>query len=87
MEEKDIVDLSNEIVESLMRLSLGEKPGMLSNKVFKNLTEHIHFVKIKQLYAEYIMNEFSGQYTTSDSLKKLSELRFKLLELYNIPQV
>ena len=37
--------------------------------------------------AEYLTNEFTGEYTTSDSLKKLSELRFKLLELYNIPQV
>ena len=84
MEEKDIVELSNEIVESLTKLSLGEKPGMLSNKVFKNLTEHVHFVKIKQLYSEFLLNEFTGQYTSTDSLKKLSELRFKLIELYNI---
>ena len=84
MEEKDIVELSNEIVESLTKLSLGEKPGMLSNKVFKNLTEHVHFVKIKQLYSEFLLNEFTGQYTSTDSIKKLSELRFKLIELYNI---
>ena len=57
---------------------------MLSNKVFKNLTEHVHFVKIKQLYSEFLLNEFTGQYTSTDSLKKLSELRFKLIELYNI---
>ena len=84
MEEKDIVDLSNEIVESLMRLSLGEKPGMLSNKVFKSLTEHVNFVKIKQLYADYLVNEFNGKYNSTDSLKKLSDLRFNLLALYNI---
>jgi hypothetical protein len=84
MEEKEIIELSNEIVESLMRLSLGEKPGMLSNKVFKSLTEHVNFVKIKQLYADYLVNEFNGQYNSTDSLKKLSDLRFNLLALYNI---
>ena len=78
MEEKDIIELSNEIVESLTKLSLGEKPGILSNKIFKSLTEHVNFNQIKQLYSEYLINDFNGQYTTASEFKKLTELRFKL---------
>ena len=44
----------------------------------------MNFVKIKQLYADYLVNEFNGQYSSTDSLKKLSDLRFNLLALYNI---
>jgi hypothetical protein len=44
----------------------------------------VNFVKIKQLYADYLVNEFNGQYNSTDSLKKLSDLRFNLLALYNI---
>ncbi len=40
MEEKDIIELSNDIINCITKLSLGEKPGMLSGKVFKNLHEH-----------------------------------------------
>ena len=84
MNENDIQELSNEIIESLTKLSLGEKPGIISNKIFKSLTDHVNFIKIKKLYADFLINDFKGQYTNSDSLKKLTELRYKLVELYNI---
>jgi len=84
MEEKDIIDLSNEIVESLTKLSLGEIPGIISNKTYKTLTNHIHFVAIKKLYADFLINEFDGQYESTESLKKLTELRYQLVDLYTI---
>jgi hypothetical protein len=84
MEEKDIIELSNEIVDSLTKLSLGEKPGLISNKIFKSLTDHVNFITIKQLYADFLINDFNGQYSSSESLKKLTEFRYKLVELYSI---
>ncbi len=84
MEEKNIIDLSNEIVESLTKLSLGEIPGIISNKTYKTLSDHINFVAIKKLYADFLINEFDGQYDSTESLKKLTELRYKLVDLYTI---
>ena len=81
MEEKDIIELSNDIINCITKLSLGEKPGMLSGKVFKNLHEHSKFITIKKLYAEHLLN-FKGQYTSTDELKTLTDLRYKLVELY-----
>jgi hypothetical protein len=84
MEEKDIIELSNEIVESLTKLSLGEKPGIISNKTFKSLTDHDNFVTIKHLYADFLIKDFNGQYNSTESLKKLTEFRYKLVDLYSI---
>ncbi len=81
MEEKDIIELSNDIINCITKLSLGEKPGMLSGKVFKNLHEHSKFEEIKNLYANHLI-EFKGQYLTTDSLKTLTDLRYQLVELY-----
>ena len=81
MEEKDIIELSNDIIICITKLSLGEKPGMLSGKVFKNLHEHAKFSTIKKLYAEHLL-DFKGQYSSTDELKSLTDLRYKLVELY-----
>jgi hypothetical protein len=81
MEEKDILELSNDIINCITKLSLGEKPGMLSGKVFKNLHEHSNFKEIKKLYANHLLY-FQGVYENTDDLKKLTDLRYKLVELY-----
>jgi hypothetical protein len=81
MEEKDIIELSNDIINCITKLSLGEKPGMLAGKVFKNLHEHNNFSIIKKIYAEHLLN-FKGQYNSMDELKSLTDLRYKLVELY-----
>ena len=84
MEEKDIVEISTDVIESLTKLSMGEQPHLLSNRVFKSLAEHANFIIIKKLYADFLLNDFNGQYSDSESLKKLTELRYKLAELYDI---
>ena len=81
MEEKDIIELSDDIINCITKLSLGEKPGMLAGKVFKNLNEHSKFSVIKKLYAEHLL-EFKGQYSSTDELKTLTDLRYKLVEIY-----
>ncbi len=81
MEEKEIIELSTEIILSLTKLSLGEKPSMLSGKVFKTLNEHQNFAQIKSLYAHHLIN-FEGTYSSTEDLKKLTDLRYKLVDLY-----
>jgi hypothetical protein len=43
MDEKELMELSEEIIESLTKLVLGESPGFLSNSVFKKLNSNKHF--------------------------------------------
>lgn len=81
MDEKELMELSEEIIESLTKLVLGESPGFLSNSVFKKLNSNKHFNEIKSLYSSFI-DSFEGQYNDASELKKLSDFRYKIVELY-----
>jgi len=81
MDEKELIELSEEIIDSLTKLVLGESPGFLSNNVFKKLASHKHFKEIKSLYSSFIVS-FEGQYKDASELKKLSDFRYKIVELY-----
>jgi poly-beta-hydroxyalkanoate depolymerase len=81
MDEKELMELSEEIIESLTKLVLGESPGFLSNSVFKKLNSNKHFDEIKALYSSFIVS-FEGQYNDASELKKLSDFRYKIVELY-----
>ena len=81
MDEKKLMELSEEIIESLTKLVLGESPGFLSNSVFKKLNSNKHFNEIKSLYSSFI-GSFEGQYNDASELKKLSDFRYKIVELY-----
>jgi len=81
MDEKELIELSEEIIESLTKLLLGESPGFLSNSVFKKLNSNKHFDEIKSLYSSFIVS-FKGQYKDAAELKKLSDFRYKIVELY-----
>ena len=82
MDEREIIDLSNEIIDSLTKLALSEKPGMLSGKVFKSLSEHAKFSEMKFLYADFV-RDFKGGYSSTEDLKKLTDFRYKLVDLFN----
>lgn len=82
IDEKDIMELSNEIINAITRLVLAEKPGVLSSRVFKNLASHSHFNKMKTMYANHII-AFDGDYTCSEELKSLTDLRYILVDLFN----
>ena len=43
MYEKELIELSEEILQALTKLVMGGSPGFLSNSVFKNLASHKHF--------------------------------------------
>jgi hypothetical protein len=81
MNEDELMQLSEEIIESLTKLILGESPGFLSNNVFKKLNSNKNFDEIKSLYSKFIIS-FEGQYKDATELKKLSDFRYKIVELY-----
>jgi hypothetical protein len=81
MDEKELMELSEEILQALTKLVMGGSPGFLSNSVFKNLASHKHFEEIKSLYSSFIVS-FEGQYNNASELKKLSDFRYKIVELY-----
>ena len=81
MDEKELIELSEEIIGSLTKLLLGENPGFLSNSVFKKLNSNKNFDEIKSLYSKFIIS-FEGEYKDATELKKLSDFRYKIVELY-----
>ncbi len=81
MDENELIELSDEIIESLTQLVLGKTPGFLSNSIFKKLSTHSNFNEIKKCYSEFI-NSFNGAYKDATELKKLSDFRYKIVELY-----
>ena len=82
MEEKDIIDLSNEIVESLTKLAMGSETGLFSGKVIKSLESHPNLEEIKSLFTAH-MASFKGSYQTTEELKTLTDFRFKVVDAYN----
>jgi len=81
MNEDELMELSEEIIESLTNLVLGESPSFLSNSVFKKLNSNKNFDEIKSLYSKFIIS-FEGEYKDASELKKLSDFRYKIVELY-----
>lgn len=82
MEEKDIIDLSNEIVDGLIKLAMGTETGLFSGKVIKSLESHPNLKEIKTLFTSHI-NSFKGTYKTTEELKTLTDFRFKVVDAYN----
>lgn len=82
MDEKELIELSEELVLGLTKLSLGEKPGFLAGSVYKKLSNHTNFQAIKQCYIEHL-TEFKGSYDNAFELKKLTDFRYKIVELFN----
>jgi hypothetical protein len=81
--EKKIKELSETIVESIVSLSLGKEPNLLSNSVYKSIAKHPNYLRIRQLIIEHLQN-FDGKMETAEEWKKLNDFRFNLIELYNL---
>jgi hypothetical protein len=81
MDEKELIELSDEIIDALTKLAMGTKPGFLSGSVFKNLATHAKFIEMRELYCTFL-SEFDGSYSEPAKLKKLTDFRFSLIELY-----
>lgn len=81
-DEKELIELSNEIIQSLTKLVLGEKPGFLSGSVYKKMEVHPRLSTMKSLYASFLM-DFTGGYEDAGSLKKLTDFRYEIVELFD----
>lgn len=82
MDEKELLELSEEIVMALVKLSMGEKPGFLSGGVYKKLASHYRFNEIKACYIEHL-GQFKGTYENAQELKSLTDFRYRIVEIYN----
>jgi hypothetical protein len=82
MDEKELMQQSEEIVMAMTKLVLGEKPGFLSNAAFKKLATHHNLPAMKAAYIDLIQ-EFNGTYNNAQELKKLTDFRYRIIELYN----
>jgi hypothetical protein len=81
-DEKELIELSNEIIHSLTKLVLGEKPGFLAGSVYKKMEIHPRLSTMKSLYASFVM-DFKGLYEDAASLKKLTDFRYEIVELFD----
>ncbi|MBN1251190.1 MAG: hypothetical protein JXA16_03575 [Bacteroidales bacterium] len=80
--EKKIKELTETIVESIVSLSLGKEPNLLSNSVYKSIAKHPNYFHIRQLIIEHLQN-FDGKIETAEEWKKLTDFRYKIIDLYN----
>jgi hypothetical protein len=78
-DEKEIIELSNEIIESIGKISSGEEPGLFSDSAFENLYNNVEaFKSIKDAYISYLQN-FTGK---DHPVKEISGFRFLIVEKY-----
>ena len=82
MDENKIKELTENIVESIVSLSLGKEPNFLSNSVYKSIANHPNFLQIRKLVVEHLQT-FDGKIETAEEWKKLNDFRFNLIDLYN----
>jgi len=82
MDENKIKELTENIVESIVSLSLGKEPNFLSNLVYKSVANHPNFLQIRKLVVEHLQT-FDGKIETAEEWKKLNDFRFNLIDLYN----
>jgi hypothetical protein len=81
MDEKELIELSDEIIDAITKLAMGAKPGFLSGSIYKNIAAHAKFMEMKQLYCDFLQ-DFDGSYSDAAKLKKLTDFRFGLIALY-----
>jgi hypothetical protein len=83
MTEKEIKDKAEQIIDALTILSLGKEPGMLSSEVFKKLSAHPNFEKIRDAYITYLQS-FDGKVDAAEDIKRLFDFRMEIVELYDV---
>lgn len=85
MDEKKIIKLSNEIVETLMDFSLGEGKvrSLIPGSVAKKLSSDEElFNKLKECYIDYLA-KVDNKIDDTTELKRLTDFRYQLIEIYN----
>lgn len=85
MNEKELIEKAEEIIEALTSLSMGKEPGLMSGKVFKNLSTHPQFIPIRDCYIKYLQS-FDGKSDDINELKRIGDLRIEIVTLYDKEQ-
>ncbi len=83
LNEKQIKELVENIVESVVAASLGKEPNLLSNAVFKTIADHPNYALIKSAVIAYL-HAFDGKVESTEEWKRLSDFRFQLVGLYQV---
>ncbi len=79
--EKQIREEAETIVDALVYLMLGNEPGLLSGKTFRQLPEHKNYLKIIQLFKEFVI-AFDGKIDDLNEHTALTTFRYKIVELF-----
>jgi len=82
MTEKEVKDKAEAIVEALTALSLGREPNMLSGDVFKKLSAHTSFDKIRNSYINYLQS-FDGKVDSPEDIKKMFDFRMEIVSFFD----
>ena len=82
MTEEQFQKRSDNIIEALTALSLGQKPNLLSNSIFRKLANHPYFLQIRDTYIEYL-KLFEGKVSGTNDISRLFEMRKRIVELFD----
>lgn len=86
MDEKKIIGLAEEIVNAVVDISLGKSKFSLTNSVLKVLSKNPElFDSIRNCYVEYL-GAIDNKIDETTEVKKLSDFRYKIVELYESAQ-
>ena len=84
MDEKKIIKLSNEIVSTIVDISLGEGKvkSIVPQSVANILSKDVNlFNSLKECYIEYL-STVDNKIDETSELKKLTEFRYQLVEIF-----
>ena len=79
--EKQIREEAETIVDALVYLMMGNEPRLLSGKTFRHLPKHKNYLKILQLFKEFVI-AFDGKIDTLNEHTLLTTFRYKIVELF-----
>lgn len=86
MDEKKIISLSEDIVTAIVDISMGKSKFSLTNSVLKTLSNNpILFDSVKNCYIEYL-GTIDSKIDETVEVKKLSDFRYKLVDIYENAQ-
>ena len=83
MDEKKIINLSEEIVYAITDISLGKSKGGLMNSVNKTLSKNpALFSQLRDAYVNYLQS-IDGKVDEVMEVKALSDFRYQIVDIYD----
>lgn len=83
MDEKKIINLSEEIVYAITDISMGKSKSGLINSVHKTLSKDpVLFSQLRDAYVNYLQS-IDGKVDEVLEVKALSDFRYQIVEIYD----